>query len=36
MVASCIYKQPKQTIPNFLDNQLLPLLQKLFHGNNKF
>ena len=26
MVAGCIYKHPKQTIPNFLDNHLLPLL----------
>ena len=29
MVAGCIYKHPKQTIPDFLDNHLLPLLEKL-------
>ena len=27
-VAGCIYKQPKETIPSFLDNHLLPLLEK--------
>ena len=26
MVSGCIYKHPKQTIPDFLDNHLLPLL----------
>ena len=31
IVAGCIYKYPKQTIPNFLDNHLLPLLEKLFY-----
>ena len=30
-VAGCIYKHPKQAIPDFLDNHLLPLLQKLSH-----
>ena len=29
MVASCIYKHTKQTIPDFLHNHLLPLLEKL-------
>ena len=28
MVVGCIYKHPKQTIPDFLDNHLLPLLEK--------
>ena len=31
MVAVCIYKQPQQTIPDFLENHLLPLLEKLSH-----
>ena len=35
MVAGCIYKHPKQTIPNFLDNHLLPLLEKLSHENKQ-
>ena len=35
MVAGCIYKHPKQTIPNFLDNHLLPLLEKLSHENRQ-
>ena len=35
MVAGCIYKQPKQTIPDFLDNHLLPLLEKLFNENKQ-
>ena len=35
MVADCIYKQPKQTIPDFLHNHLLPLLEKLSHGNKR-
>ena len=29
MVAGCIYKHTKQTIPDFLYNHLLPLLEKL-------
>ena len=33
MVAGCIYKHPKQTILNFLDN--LPLLEKLSHENKQ-
>ena len=36
MVPSCIYKYPKQTIPNFLDNHLFPLLEKLSHEKSKF
>ena len=35
MVAGCIYKHPKQTIPDFLDNHLLPLLEKLSHENKQ-
>ena len=35
MVAGCICKYPKQTIPNFLDNHLLPLLEKLSHENKQ-
>ena len=35
MVADSIYKYPKQTIPDFLDNQLLPLLEKLSHENKQ-
>ena len=35
MVAGCIYKHPKQTIPNFLDNHLLPLLEKSSHENKQ-
>ena len=35
MVAGCIYKHPKQTIPDFLDNQLLPLLEKLSNENKQ-
>ena len=35
MVAGCIYKHPKQIIPNFLDNHLLPLLEKLSHKNKQ-
>ena len=35
MVADCSYKHPKQTIPDFLDNHLLPLLQKLSHENKQ-
>ena len=29
MVAGWIYKHPKRKIPDFLDNYLLPLLEKL-------
>ena len=35
MVTGCIYKQPKQTIPDFLDNHLLPLLEKLSDENKQ-
>ena len=35
MVAGCIYKHPKQTIPDFLDNHLLPFLEKLSHENKQ-
>ena len=36
MVAGCIYyKHPKQTIPDFLDNHLLPLLEKLSNENKQ-
>ena len=35
MVAGCIYKHPKQTIPDFLDNHLLPLLEKLSYENKQ-
>ena len=35
MVAGCFYKHPKQTIPNFLDNNLLPLLEKLSYENKQ-
>ena len=35
MVAGCIYKHPKQTIPNFLDKHLLLLLEKLSHENKQ-
>ena len=35
VVVGCIYKHPKQTIPNFLDNHLLPLLEKLSHENKQ-
>ena len=35
MVAGCIYKHPKQTIPDFLDNHLLHLLEKLSHENKQ-
>ena len=33
MVAGCIYKHTKQTISDFLDNHVLPLLETLFHEN---
>ena len=29
MVAGCIYKHPKQMVPNFLDYHFLPLLIKI-------
>ena len=35
MVAGCFYKHPKQTIPDFLDNLLLPLLEKLSNKNRQ-
>ena len=35
MVASCIYEHPKQTIPYFLDNHLLAVLEKLSHENKQ-
>ena len=35
MVVGCIYKHPKQAIPNFLDNHLLPLLEKLSNENKQ-
>ena len=35
MVAGCIYKHPKQTIPDFLDNHLLSLLEKLTYENKQ-
>ena len=35
MVAGCIYKHPKQTIPDFLDNHLLPFLEELSHENKQ-
>ena len=35
MVAGCIYKHPKQTIPDFLDNHLLPFLEKLSHEDKQ-
>ena len=35
MVLGCIYKHPKQTISNFLDKHLLPLLEKLSHENKQ-
>ena len=35
MVAVCIYKHPKQTTPDFLDNHLLPLLEKLSNENKQ-
>ena len=35
MVAGCIYKHSKETIPDFLDNHLFPLLEKLSHENKQ-
>ena len=35
IVAGFIYKHPKQTIPDFLDNHLLPHLEKLSHKNKE-
>ena len=35
MVAGCIYKQPNQTIPDFLDNHLFPLLETVSHENKQ-
>ena len=35
MVAGCIYKHPKQTILDFLDNHLLPFLERLSNENKQ-
>ena len=35
MVAGYIYKHPRQTIPDLLDNQLLPLLEKYLIKTSK-
>ena len=35
MVAGCICKHPKQTISDFLNNHLLPLLEKLSHEDKQ-
>ena len=35
MVAGCICKHHKQTVPEFLDNYILPLLEKLSHENKQ-
>ena len=35
IVAGCIYKHPKQTIPHFSDNHLLPLLEKSSNENKQ-
>ena len=35
MVAGCIYKHPKQTIPDFLNNHVSPLLEKLSNENKQ-
>ena len=35
MAASCIYKHSKRKIPDFLDNHLLSLLEKLSHKNKQ-
>ena len=35
MVVGCIYKHPKQTILDFLDSHLLPLLEKLSYENKE-
>ena len=36
MVAGYIYKHPKQTIPDLLDNHLLPLLKNYLMKTSKF
>ena len=35
MVVDCIYKQLKETVPDFLDNCLLPLLEKISHESKQ-
>ena len=35
MVADCIYKHPKETVFNFLDNYLFPLLQKFSYESKQ-
>ena len=35
MVVDCIYKQRKETVPDFLDNCLLPLLEKISHESKQ-
>ena len=35
MMAGCIYKHPKQTIPDFFYNYLLTLLEKLSNENKQ-
>ena len=32
---NCIYKHPKQIIPDFLENHLVPLLEKLSHEHKQ-
>ena len=34
-MGNCIYKHPKQTIPDFLENHLVPLLEKLSHEHKQ-
>ena len=35
MMAGCIHQDPEETVSNFLDNHLLPLLGKLSHENKQ-
>ena len=35
VVAGCIYNHPKRKMPDYLDNHLLPLLEKLPHKNKQ-
>ena len=35
MMAGCIYKHPKQTMSDFLNNHLLSVLEKLSHENKQ-
>ena len=35
LVTGCIYKHPKQTVPNVLDIYIFPLLEKLSHENKQ-